>query len=153
MNITIRRIPSEGYHKKHPNSQIFTMSTSAFKTGNPYEALFGYSRAVRRGNLIYVSGTTSLSPVAPFDIQFPGDAYHQTITALEESIRAIEGLGGWMQNIARIKLFVGRQEDCDSVGRAMAKVMNGQSFAATMIVGASFVRHEMLVEVEMDAIL
>ncbi|CCX13519.1 YjgF-like protein [Pyronema domesticum] len=129
------------------------MSTSAFNTGNPYESLFGYSRAVRHGNLIYVSGTTSLSPVAPFDIQFPGNAYYQTTTALEESIRAIAGLGGSIQNIARIKLFVRREEDCDSVGRAMAEVMIGQSFAATMIVGASFVRDEMLVEVEMDAVL
>ncbi|KAA8909315.1 YjgF-like protein [Sphaerosporella brunnea] len=132
------------------------MQTTAYRTKNPYEALFGYSRAVRRGSHIFVSGTTSLSPHSATPIiQHPGDAYHQTLAALTESISAIEKLGGTKEDVVRVRLFVARHEDCDDVGRGMKEVLadgNG-AWAATMIVGVAFVREEMLVEVEVDAVV
>ncbi|KAF8543620.1 Endoribonuclease L-PSP/chorismate mutase-like protein [Trichophaea hybrida] len=115
--------------------------TTSHRTSNPYEAVFGYSRAVRRGNQIFVSGTTSVSTSSSSSSSSPtpiilhaGDAYQQTTTALHESICAIEKLGGKKEDVVRVKLF-------------------GAAWAATMIVGVSFVSEEMLVEVELDAVV
>jgi enamine deaminase RidA (YjgF/YER057c/UK114 family) len=130
--------------------------TTSHRTSNPYEEAFGYSRAVRRGNQIFVSGTTSVSTNSPIPIILhAGDAYRQTTTALHESICAIEKLGGKKEDVVRGKLFVRHHEDCDLVGRAMKDILSGEgvAWAATMIVGVSFVSEGMLVEVELDAVV
>jgi len=131
--------------------------TLSYNTDNPYESLFGYSRAVRKGPFIFVSGTTSLSPTSLNPtILHPGDAYQQTITALNESVKAIEKLGGKKEDVVRVRLFVRRQGDTADVGKAMKTVFGeevGCKWAATMLVGSSFVEEEMMVEVEVDAVV
>ncbi|KAI5795035.1 YjgF-like protein [Geopyxis carbonaria] len=123
------------------------------KTANPYENAFGYSRAVRRGAHIFVSGTTSLDPKTHF-IRHPRDARAQTRCALEESLNAIGKLGGNIGDVVRVRLFVKRQEDTDTVGEAMKELFEGRcEWAATMIVGVGFVDEEMMVEVEVEAIV
>jgi enamine deaminase RidA (YjgF/YER057c/UK114 family) len=128
--------------------------TLAYRTANPYEAAFGHSRAVRRGNQIFVSGTTSVSTNSPQPVVLhPPDAYLQTVTALYESISAIEKLGGKKEDVVRVKLYVRRQEDCSRAGEGMKDVLGGGTWAATMIAGVAFVHHDMLVEVEVDAVV
>ncbi|KAJ6007222.1 hypothetical protein N7522_005573 [Penicillium canescens] len=137
-----------------------------FATLSPYEEQIGYYRAIRHGNHIFVSGTTSVDPLSPANapkILFPGDAKQQTCTALQESINAIQGLGGkGLEDIVRVKMFVGRHEHCAAVGEGFREILGKQNLgkeglvgaAATMIVvNGGFINKDMLVEVEVDAIV
>lgn len=122
-----------------------------FTTSNPYEAAFGYSRAVRRGPYIFVSGTTSIDP-GTGTVLFRESAYLQTKQIFKEIIRALEALGASKEDVVRLRIFVTEQSDADEVGRAMKEAFGDVGPAATMIVGAQFVRAEMKVEIEADAI-
>ncbi|KAJ5614888.1 hypothetical protein N7537_000002 [Penicillium hordei] len=139
---------------------------TCFATSSPYEEKIGYYRAIRHGNQIFVSGTTAVDPSSPTNaprILHPEDAKQQTCVALEESIRAIQGLGGrGVQDIVRVKMFVSRHEDCEAVGLGFSEILgkhkcNGNGIigaAATMIVvNGGFINKWMLVEVEVDAIV
>ncbi|KAF4566099.1 hypothetical protein EYR36_011514 [Pleurotus pulmonarius] len=122
-----------------------------FTTSNPYEDAFGYSRAVRRGPYIFVSGTTSIDPTTGA-VLFRESAYLQTNQIFKEIIRALEALGASKEDVVRLRIFVTEQSDADEVGRAMKESFEDVGPAATMIVGAKFVRAEMKVEIEADAI-
>ncbi|PYI00863.1 YjgF-like protein [Aspergillus sclerotiicarbonarius CBS 121057] len=134
-------------------------------TSSPYESQIGYYRAVRHAQHIFVSGTTAVDPssasTAP-EILFPGDAKQQTRVALKECIKAVCALGGTgKENIVRVRMFVGRHEDCGVVGEGFREVLgkdeegnDGVGAAATMIVvKGGFVNEGMLVEVEVDAVV
>ena len=137
-----------------------------YETSSPYEEKIGYYRAVRHGNQVFVSGTTSVDPrssaTAPL-VLYPNDARQQTRAALEECIRAIKGLGGkGLQDVVRVKMFVGCHDDCEAVGEAFREVLGKQNHVESGIVGAAatmivvnggFINKQMLVEVEVDAII
>ncbi|KAI0641374.1 YjgF-like protein [Trametes meyenii] len=123
-----------------------------FQTANPYEAQFGYSRAIRRGPFIAVSGTTSIDPVTG-QLRHPGSAYDQARSIFAEIIRAVEGLGGTVKDVMRVRMFVANGPDSDSVGKALKEAFGEVGPAATMIVGAGFVSSQMLVEIEADALV
>jgi enamine deaminase RidA (YjgF/YER057c/UK114 family) len=137
-----------------------------YATSSPFEEIFGYYRAVRHGKQIFVSGTTAVDPHSPPSapqILFPGDAKQQTKAALEQCIKAIQALGGkGAQSVLRVKMFVGRHEDCLAVGEGFREVLGkhlqsedgGQiGTAATMIVVQNgFINKDMLVEIEVDGI-
>ncbi|KAH0614564.1 uncharacterized protein H6S33_000200 [Morchella sextelata] len=129
------------------------MTKASYKTPNPYESLFGYSRAVRKGPFIFVSGTTSIMPDSAGAVQYPGDAYRQTVVAFRESLKAVEALGGTKEDVVRVRMFVASMDECDEVGRGMKEVFGAGEWAATMIAGAGFVRQEIRVEVEVDAVV
>ncbi|KAG6860791.1 hypothetical protein C0995_007597 [Termitomyces sp. Mi166 len=139
-----------------PQNTSFPISdmtqTQRYTTANPYEAQFGYSRAVRRGPFIFVSGTTSVDPTTGV-VQHPGSAHEQALKIFYEIIRAIEALGGTRQDVMRIRMFVTADEDTNDVGRALKENFGDVGPAATMIVGAEFVRAEMKVEIEADAVV
>lgn len=130
------------------------MSTQTrFATNNPYEAKFGYSRAVRKGPFIFVSGTTSISPDTG-ELQFQnGTGFDQAIVIFNEMIRAVRTLGGEKVDIVRVRMFVTRQEDAEDVGRALKESLGDVAPAATMIIGARFVQPDMRVEIECDAVV
>lgn len=133
-----------------------------YSTSSPWEDRFGYYRAVRHGQHIYVSGSTAADPTSPPEaprVRFPGDALQQTRVILEEIVQAIQAVGGQgAESIVRCKMFVSRKEDCGAVGEGFREVLgkhNGGQFgaAATMIVVADgFVDDQMLVEIEVDAV-
>ncbi|TGZ76713.1 YjgF-like protein [Ascodesmis nigricans] len=147
------------------------MPTTSLTGTSPYEPLFGYSRAVRRGNIIHVSGTTSIAPCSPptesnaatsMRVLHPHSAYSQMHTALVEALRAVTALGGKREDVVRVRVFVKEPGDAAEVGRAMRGVMCGEgegetgrqgAFAATMITGVQFVEKEMRVEVEVEAVV
>ncbi|KAI0353909.1 YjgF-like protein [Trametes cingulata] len=134
------------------------MSTSSsteslrFQTANPYEKEFGYSRAIRRGPFIAVSGTTSIDPVSG-RLLHPDSAYDQARAIFVELVRAVKGLGGRSKDIVRVRMFVTQGSDADGVGRALKEALGEVGPAATMIIGARFVSPEMLVEIEADAVV
>lgn len=127
------------------------------KTSNPYEAQFGYSRGVRRGPFIFISGTTSVSvsteSTSTPTILHPSSAFHQALQAFSEIIRAVEALGGTKEDVVRVRMFVTRDEDSGEVGRALKEVFGDVGPAATMILGVRFVSEEMRVEIEADAVV
>lgn len=142
------------------------LAKTCFATSSPYEEKIGYYRAIRHGNQIFVSGTTAVDPCSPTDaprILHPEDAKQQTLVALEESIRAIQGIGGrGAEDIVRVKMFVSRHEDCEAVGLGFSEILGKHhcggggiiGAAATMIVvNGGFINKKMLVEIEVDAIV
>jgi enamine deaminase RidA (YjgF/YER057c/UK114 family) len=121
------------------------------KTSNPYKAKFGYSRALRKGPFIFVSGTTSIDPTTGV-VQFPSSAYNQTKTIFSEIIHSIEALGGTKEDVVRLRLFVKDESDCEDVGRAMKEAFGIVGPAATMVC-VGFVSPDMKVEIEADALV
>ncbi|PYI25151.1 putative L-PSP family endoribonuclease [Aspergillus indologenus CBS 114.80] len=140
------------------------MSKQCYATTSPFEARIGYYRAVRHGPHIFVSGTTAVDPTQSIpQIRFPGDAKQQTRVALEECVKAVKAMGGrGPEDIVRVRMFVGRHEDCRAVGEGFKEVLGKENAsgsdtpigaAATMIVvHHGFIDPDMLVEIEVDAI-
>lgn len=128
-----------------------SVTTRQHKTSNPYEAKFGYSRAVRKGPFIFVSGTTSID-LQTGKVLFPDSAYDQAKKILSEIIIAIEALGGTKRDVVRLRLFVKNESECDEVGRAMEDDFGTVGPAATMIC-VGFVSPDMRVEIEADAVV
>ena len=122
------------------------------RTNNPYEAEFGYSRAVRKGPFIFVSGTTSIDPVSG-ELRYPGSAYDQARAIFGEIVRVVDTLGGSKSDVVRVRMFVAEDEDMVKVGEALKDALGDVSPAATMIVGSRFVSPDMLVEIEADAVV
>lgn len=123
-----------------------------YQTANPYEAQFGYSRAVRRGPFIFVSGTTSIDPTSG-QLLHPASAHDQAVTAFAEILKAVSSLGGKKEDVVRVRMFVTSDEDSGSVGQALKESLGDVAPAATMIIGARFVSSEMKVEIEADAVV
>ncbi|KAL6239959.1 hypothetical protein BDW75DRAFT_226687 [Aspergillus navahoensis] len=129
-----------------------------YSTSSPFEERIGYYRAVRRGQHIFVSGTTAVDPASPArapQILFPDDARQQTRVALQECIKAIQALGGkGAEDVVRVRMFVSRPEDCTAVGEGFTETLGRESHpgvgaAATMlVVRGGFVDEKMLVEIE-----
>ncbi|RAH64119.1 YjgH family protein [Aspergillus aculeatinus CBS 121060] len=140
------------------------MSKQCYATDSPFEGLIGYYRAVRHGQHIFVSGTTSVDPTTSIpQILFPDDAKQQTRVALQECIKAVKAMGGrGPEDIVRVKMFVSRREDCRAVGEGFKEILGKENAsssdtpigaAATMIVVHNgFIDPDMLVEIEVDAI-
>jgi enamine deaminase RidA (YjgF/YER057c/UK114 family) len=118
-----------------------------------YEQTFSYSRAVRRGSQIMVSGTTALDAKTGV-LLHPGSAYLQAQTVFASILDAVQAVGGTsMNDVVRVRMYVRDKQDADEVARAMREAIGHVEFTATMICGVGFVEDEMLVEVEADAIV
>ncbi|EED17178.1 YjgH family protein [Talaromyces stipitatus ATCC 10500] len=153
------------YQFKIFRSRYIQMSVAIQKqfygTNSPWELSIGHYRAVRHGQLIYVSGSTAAdpdsSPNAP-GVLFPGDARKQALYTFGKIIDAIKALGGrGAESIVRTRMFVRRQEDCSPVSEAFRDILgrdngSGIGTAATMVIVAGFCDPNMLVEIECDAV-
>jgi len=118
-------------------------------TGSRYESRFGYSRAVRQGNVIKVSGTAGLGP----DGQVVSDGVvEQTRRALEIVRTAIEQLGGALGDVIMTRVFVSDVRNIDSVAMVHGEVFR-EIRPASSIVKVEFVDPKILVEVEAEALL
>ncbi|KAL9614034.1 MAG: hypothetical protein Q9167_001449 [Letrouitia subvulpina] len=124
-------------------------STLVIDTSNPVESLFGYHRAVRKGPFIFVSGTTAL--LSNNTVAFPNDFFAQAKAAFEIAVAAVEKLGGYTKAVG--EAFTNAFQIKHEVGAEGRSVVTG--VAATMIVTGkeSFVDNNMLVEVEIDALV
>ncbi|KAK7685487.1 hypothetical protein QCA50_011351 [Cerrena zonata] len=126
--------------------------TTKVQTDNPYEKLWGYSRATRRGQFIFVSGTTAVdlaTGVVPSGLS----AYDQAKRIFAEICKAVEALGGSKEDVTRVRMFVTEADDFPDVGRALKEVFGEVGPAATGIIGAHFVSADMKVEIEADAVV
>ncbi|WP_374594592.1 RidA family protein [Sphingosinicella sp.] len=119
-------------------------------SASPYEAEIGFSRAIRVGDRILVSGT---APVEPDGSSTPGDAEAQARRCFAIILAAIEQLGGSTADVVRTRMFITDPTDADAVGRAHGAVFREIRPAATMVVIAALLRPEWKVEIEAEAII
>jgi enamine deaminase RidA (YjgF/YER057c/UK114 family) len=117
---------------------------------SPYEARYGFSRAVRLGEVIHVSGT---APVPEPGSELTPGAHAQMMRCAQIAAEAIEALGGSLADVVRTRMFIVDAADADEVGRAHAEVFGGVAPAATMVVVAGLLDPAWRVEIEVDAIV
>jgi enamine deaminase RidA (YjgF/YER057c/UK114 family) len=120
---------------------------------SPLESVIGYSRAVRVGNVVHVSGTTATSADGSGRIVGVGDAYLQTRTALDNVRAALERAGARLEHVVRTRLFVTDITRWEEVGRAHGEVFRDIRPAAGMYGIHALVHPDMLVEIEVEAII
>jgi enamine deaminase RidA (YjgF/YER057c/UK114 family) len=120
-----------------------------FSSGGKWEPIIGYSRSVRVGDLVFVSGCTA----ADANGQVSGDAYEQTVKTLETVRKALEGVGAKLEHVVQTRMFVKNIDDWEAIGRAHGEVFGSIRPAATMLEVSRFIAPEMLVEIEADAVV
>lgn len=120
-------------------------------SGRPWEARVGYSRAVRTGKSIFVSGTTGTD--AGGEVVAPGDAYQQTVQALKNIEQALAQLGASLEHVVRTRLYVTDISRWEEYGRAHAEFFGAVRPATAMVEVARLISPDMLVEVEADAVV
>lgn len=126
------------------------MARTHHSSGSPFEASIGFSRAIRVGNRILVSGT---APVEPDGQSTPGDAEAQARRCLAIILESIASLGGTPEDVVRTRTFLVDPADADAVGRAHGEVFGRIRPASTMLAGAVLLRPEWRVEIEAEAIV
>ena len=119
-------------------------------SGSPYEATIGFSRAVRVGDRILVSGT---APVEDDGSTTPGDAEAQADRCLAVIVRALEQLGGSTADVVRTRLYLVDAADGDAVSRAHGRCFADVRPASTMIVVGGLLKPEWRIEIEAEAIV
>jgi enamine deaminase RidA (YjgF/YER057c/UK114 family) len=118
-------------------------------SGTKWESIVGYSRAVKVGERIYVTGTTATDESG--EIVGVGDAYAQTIQAIRNIERALKGLGAGLENVVRTRMFVTDISRWEEYGRAHGEFFSEIKPCATMVEVSALVDPEMLIEIEVDA--
>lgn len=120
-------------------------------TGSPWEAIVGYSRAVRLGNFVEVSGTVALDEAG--EVVGKGDAYTQTVFILKKIEKALQSAGASLNDVVRTRIFITQVEDWEAVGKAHGEVFGEIRPASSLLVIKQLIGEAYLVEIEASAVL
>lgn len=127
------------------------MKVQKIASGAKWEAIVGYSRAVRVGNMVFVAGTTAVDEQSV--VVAAGDVYGQTYYILQKIANALQQCGATLQHVVQTRLYVTDMQQWEAVARAHAHFFDAVRPAATMVEVRALADPQLLVEVEVVALI
>ena len=126
------------------------MARQNVSTGGPWEAKIGYSRAVRIGQLVFVSGSTAMTQSG---LVGKGDPYAQAVQTFKTIEAALKEVGASLTDIVRTRIYMANIDQWQEVGRAHGELFGSIKPATTMVEVSRLIDPDILVEIEADAMV
>ena len=127
------------------------MSRQLISSGTVWEKEFGYSRAVKVGNLVFVAGTTAANENG--EVVGKDNVYQQAIFIYKKIEKALQEAGASMQNVVRIRTFITDMKRSSEVLKAQGEIFSEIRPAATIVETTALINPDLLLEIEADAVI